>query len=123
MACAGAVKVPLTPTLSLGEPPLCEARATSTTSCEEVEEVKSTSSQTIAVLLLNLSAWPFWYKVVLVTTLVPEGLLSKFSASTGARSVVLTPFIVPTPPSPTAAANTAGKQTIGWLSSSREGAR
>ena len=87
MACAGAVKVPLTPTLSLGEPPLCEARATSTTSCEEVEEVKSTASQAIAVLLLNLSAWPFWYKVVLVTTLVPVGLLSKLSAYTGATSV------------------------------------
>ena len=49
--------------------------------------MKSTSSQAIAVLLLNLSAWPFWYKVVLVTMLVPVGLLSKFSASTGATSV------------------------------------
>src|SRR5215212_7677340 len=123
MACAGAVKVPLTPTLSLGEPPLCPARATSTTSCEEVEEVKSTSSQAIAVLLLNLSAWPFWYKVVLVTTLVPVGLLSKFSASTGATSVARTTLIGPSTPNTTPAANTASKQTMGWLSSSRGAAR
>ena len=72
MACAGAVKVPLTLTLSLGEPPLCEARAHSTTS---PEEVKSTCFLAIAVLLENLSAWPLGgeYKVVSVTTLVPVG--------------------------------------------------
>src|SRR5919107_521717 len=107
MAFAGGGKGAVTPPLSFGEPPLCSALATSTTSCEEVEEVKSTSSQAIAVLLLNLSAWPFWYKVVLVTTLVPVGLLSKFSASTGATSVAGTTLIGPKTPNTTPAANTA----------------
>ena len=70
MACAGAVKVPLTLTLSLGEPPFCEARAISTTS---PEEMKFTVSLAIAVLFENLSAWAFEYRAVSVTTRVPVG--------------------------------------------------
>jgi hypothetical protein len=79
MACAAALKVPLTLTLSLGEPPFWEARAISTSS---PEEVKFTCSLAIAVLLENLSAWPLEYKVASVTTLVPVGLTSKVSPST-----------------------------------------
>jgi hypothetical protein len=80
MACAGALKVPLTLTLSLGEPPFWEARAISTTL---PEEVKSTCSLAVAVLFENWSAWPLEYKVASVTMLVPVGLTSKVSASTG----------------------------------------
>src|SRR4028119_1804003 len=80
MSCAGEKVVPpSTLTASVGEPPLCPARAISTTS---PEEVKLTVFVATAVLFVNLSAWPFEY-VVPLTTDVPVGRTSIASPSTG----------------------------------------
>jgi hypothetical protein len=59
--------VPLTLTVSVGEPPDCPARASSTTSCKPESAPKVTGWVAVAPILENLSALPFWYMGSLTT--------------------------------------------------------
>src|SRR3712207_9308548 len=108
MGCAAAVKVPLTLTLSLGEPPFCPVRAINTTS---PKVLKSTCSLAIAVLFENRSAWPLEYKAASVTTLVPVGLTSKVSASTGVAAAPVAGFDPPKLQRTTPATHTPPQKT------------